>query len=230
MLTRRHFIASTAALFSPSITGPLVASTWPSEAQKAEWDAQVTPANYDPATSNPWGLHPRFLPTRVIANDGLRPGDIHVDAVARYLYPSLFTEYALSVGSGAGRGWFRPLLRIWDGVEGWQRGHSGGRRVIFSGSRVAVAPCAQGVQAPMGVVGFRAGAAPGRYGSAHCRAMSRGQSTAQNGAAAEESVRVMRLAETTSRAPARRTLSRRRRRLHPVPVAFSMARRAMCMA
>ncbi|MBY0351694.1 glycosyltransferase family 2 protein, partial [Tabrizicola sp.] len=24
--------------------------------------------------------------------------------------PSLFTEYALSVGSGAGRGWFRPLL------------------------------------------------------------------------------------------------------------------------
>ena len=69
----------------------------------------------------------------------------------------------------------------------------------------------------------------GCYGSAHCRAMSRGQSTAQNGAAAEESVRVMRLAETTSRAPARRTLSRRRRRLQPVPVAFAMARRAMCM-
>ena len=52
----------------------------------AAWDAQVTPANYDPATSNPWGFHPRFLPTRVEANAGLTPGDIHVDAVARYLY------------------------------------------------------------------------------------------------------------------------------------------------
>ncbi len=50
------------------------------------WDARVTPAAYDPATSNPWGLHPRFLPVRVEANDGLTVGDIHVDAVARYLY------------------------------------------------------------------------------------------------------------------------------------------------
>ncbi len=32
------------------------------------------------------GLHPRLLPQRVLANDGLRPGDIHVDAIARYLY------------------------------------------------------------------------------------------------------------------------------------------------
>lgn len=63
----------------------------------------------------------------------------------------------------------------------------------FSSSRVAVAPCAQGVQAPISVVGFRAGAAPGRYGSAHCRAMSRGQSAARNGAAAEEFVRITRL-------------------------------------
>lgn len=86
MLTRRHLIMTTAALFSPPITGPLAASTWPTEAQQAAWDAQVTPPNYDPATSNPWGLNPRFLPRRVAANDGLRPGDIHVDAVARYLY------------------------------------------------------------------------------------------------------------------------------------------------
>ena len=50
------------------------------------WDAQVTPANYDPETSNPWGFHTRFLPQRVEAKSGLRPGDIHVDAVARYLY------------------------------------------------------------------------------------------------------------------------------------------------
>ncbi len=65
-----------------SFTGSPVAAqdNWSS------WDAQVTPANYDPATSNPWGLHERFLPVRVEANFGLVPGDIHVDAVARYLY------------------------------------------------------------------------------------------------------------------------------------------------
>ena len=54
------------------------------------------------------------------------------------------------------------------------------------------------------------------YGSAHCSAMSLGQSAAQNGAAAEDSTSVMRRAEITSRAPARRTRSRKRRRLQPV--------------
>ncbi len=68
MLTRRHFIISSAALFSPPIASPLVASTWPSQSQMDAWDARVTPANYDPATTNPWGLHPRFLPTRVNAS------------------------------------------------------------------------------------------------------------------------------------------------------------------
>ena len=48
-------------------------------------------------------------------------------------------------------------------------------------------------------------------------------------AAADESAKVIRRPEITSRAPARKTLSRRRRRLQPVPVAFAMARRAMCM-
>jgi len=86
MLTRRHFISATAALFSAPIAGPALASGRPSAARKAAWDAQVTPAGYDPATTNPWGFHPRFLPQRVEANDGLVPGDIHVDAVARYLY------------------------------------------------------------------------------------------------------------------------------------------------
>lgn len=89
MLTRRHFIQTSTALFgaaavpvglAPSVAGASTRGNWSS------WDARVTPANYDPATSNPWGLHPRFLPTRVEANAGLRPGDIHVDAVARYLY------------------------------------------------------------------------------------------------------------------------------------------------
>ncbi|UWQ19700.1 L,D-transpeptidase [Jannaschia sp. M317] len=86
MLTRRHFIQTTAALFSTAIATPVLASRQPTAAEKAAWDAQVTPANYDPATSNPWGLEPRFLPRRVEANAGLVPGDIHVDAVALYLY------------------------------------------------------------------------------------------------------------------------------------------------
>lgn len=86
MLTRRHFIQTTTALFSASISTPLLANSWPTDSEKEAWDAQVTPAGYDPATTNPWGLAPRFLPQRVMANSGLKPGDIHVDAVARYLY------------------------------------------------------------------------------------------------------------------------------------------------
>ncbi|MDD9739545.1 L,D-transpeptidase [Marinovum sp. SP66] len=81
MLTRRHFIAtSSAALFSAPLAAQAQSSKW------ATWDAQVTPADYDPATTNPWGLHPRLLPTQVSHKEGLTLGDIHVDAVARYLY------------------------------------------------------------------------------------------------------------------------------------------------
>lgn len=104
MLTRRHFIQTTTALFSASIASPLLASTRPTDAQKVMWDAVVTPPNFDPETSNPWGLHPRFLPTRVEANDGLVPGDIHVDAIARYLYfieeGGTATRYGVAIGRG----------------------------------------------------------------------------------------------------------------------------------
>ena len=107
MLTRRHFLATSGALFSGPIAGSAFAQSEnaveqpaPSEAvveapvrkpvsdqsMWSTWDARVTPANYDPATSNPWGFHKRFLPQRVQANAGLRAGDIHVDAKARYLY------------------------------------------------------------------------------------------------------------------------------------------------
>ena len=104
MLTRRHFIQTTTALFSASIAGPVMASTWPTGQQKAEWDAAVTPPGFDPATSNPWGLHPRFLPQRVWANSGLVPGDIHVDAVARYLYHIEEGGTAMRYGVAIGRG------------------------------------------------------------------------------------------------------------------------------
>lgn len=80
MLTRRHFLITASALFSGPLAAPAFAGEW------EQWDAQVTPANFDPATTNPWGFHPRFLPQRVEARPGLTPGDIHVDAVARYLY------------------------------------------------------------------------------------------------------------------------------------------------
>ena len=104
MLTRRHFIATAASLFSAPIAGPLLAAGAPSAAQKAAWDAQVTPPGDDPFTSNPWGLHPRFLPQRVIANDALVPGDIHVDAVARYLYHIEPGGTAMRYGVAIGRG------------------------------------------------------------------------------------------------------------------------------
>ncbi|GAB4284286.1 MAG: hypothetical protein Kow0058_03380 [Roseovarius sp.] len=87
MLTRRHFIASAAAAATtPVLTAAARAASSDMEQQWALWDAQVTPPDYDPFTSNPWGLQPRFLPRRVVARPGLKPGDIHVDAVARFLY------------------------------------------------------------------------------------------------------------------------------------------------
>lgn len=104
MLTRRHFVMTTAALFSAPIASPLLANTWPTEAQRVAWDAQVTPPGFDLETSNPWGLHPRFLPTRVVANDGLTSGDIHVDAVARYLYHIEEGGTAMRYGVAIGRG------------------------------------------------------------------------------------------------------------------------------
>ncbi|NDV02729.1 L,D-transpeptidase [Pseudoroseicyclus tamaricis] len=101
MLTRRHFISTTTALFSTAIAAPAFAAT---AAQEAEWDAQVTPPGFDPATSNPWGLNPRLLPQRVFTNGGLTPGDIHVDAVARYLYHIEEGGTAMRYGVAIGRG------------------------------------------------------------------------------------------------------------------------------
>lgn len=86
MLTRRHFVITSAALFSAPIAGGASAAPVSNRSMWDSWDAQVTPPDYVPETSNPWGLQSRFLPRRVEANPGLKPGDLHVDAVARYLY------------------------------------------------------------------------------------------------------------------------------------------------
>lgn len=104
MLTRRHFVMTTAALFSAPIAGPALARPVSDRSRWSSWDAQVTPANYDPATSNPWGVHRRFLPQLVQANDGLAPGDIHVDAVARYLYHIQADGTAMRYGVAIARG------------------------------------------------------------------------------------------------------------------------------
>lgn len=108
MFTRRHFILSTAALFSPPIAAPAFASTHLQD-QWAAWDAQVTPFGYDSATTNLWGLHPRLLPTLVEARGSLLPGDIHVDAVARYLYHIQDNGTAMRYGVAIGRdGLYEP--------------------------------------------------------------------------------------------------------------------------
>lgn len=128
MLTRRHFVMTSTALFSAPIAGfaqdaaePLATSPAPAAdpvvavapkpprptsnpSNWASWDARVTPANYVPETSNPWGLHRRFLPRLVEANAGLTPGDIHVDAVARYLYhireDGMAMRYGVAIAKG----------------------------------------------------------------------------------------------------------------------------------
>jgi lipoprotein-anchoring transpeptidase ErfK/SrfK len=104
MLTRRHFIVTTTALFSAPIAQQVSAAPVSDSSRWSAWDAQVTPANFDPATSNPWGFHPRFLPQVVEANAGLTPGDIHVDAVARYLYHIRGDGTAMRYGVAIARG------------------------------------------------------------------------------------------------------------------------------
>lgn len=108
VLTRRHFIIGSSLLFS----GPIAAQDAQEEVRRpvsdpnswASWDRRVTPAGYVPETTNPWGLHQRFLPQRVAARDTLKPGDIHVDAVARYLYHIEDGGTALRYGVAIARG------------------------------------------------------------------------------------------------------------------------------
>ncbi len=104
MVTRRHFIMTSAALFSQPVATSVWAAPTSLRAKWKAWDAQVTPADYDPGTSNPWGLQPRFLPRRVEAKDGLTPGDIHVDAIARYLYHIQGDGTAMRYGVAIARG------------------------------------------------------------------------------------------------------------------------------
>lgn len=104
MLTRRHFITTSAALFSAAIPSSAALAAISDRSKWDAWDAQVTPPAYDPSTSNPWGFNQRYLPQLVEANDGLTPGDIHVDAVARYLYHIREGGTAMRYGVAIARG------------------------------------------------------------------------------------------------------------------------------
>ena len=109
MLTRRHFVITSTTLFSLPIAAPALSQATTDQAMWAAWDEQVTPANFNPSTSNPWNLHPRFLPRRVETNGRLRAGDIHVDAVARYLYHIQDDGTAMRYGVAIGQdGLYQP--------------------------------------------------------------------------------------------------------------------------
>lgn len=91
MLTRRHFIATAAAMAATPVFGQ--------DAVGFD-DSVVRP---EPEGPNPWGLHPRFMPTRVTHNPGLNPGDLHVDPVAKYLYHIQDDGTAMRYGVAVGR-------------------------------------------------------------------------------------------------------------------------------
>lgn len=104
VLTRRHFTITAAALFSQPLAGIANAAPTSKRSSWDAWDALITPADFDPATTNPWGLHRRFLPQRVEARSNLKVGDIHVDAVARYLYHIDGQGTAMRYGVAIARG------------------------------------------------------------------------------------------------------------------------------
>lgn len=103
MLTRRHFITTTTALFSGALAVPAFAQ----DSVGIEFDESVESATG--TGSNPWGLHERFMPTRVEANSELAVGDIHVDPRSRFLYHIEEGGTAMRYGVAVGRaGLYEP--------------------------------------------------------------------------------------------------------------------------
>lgn len=107
LLTRRHFVIGSSLLFSTPLAAQEVEDVKRPVSDRemwSSWDRRVTPAGYDPAFTNPWGFHARFLPQRVEAKDGLAVGSIHVDAIARYLYHVDQAGTAMRYGVAIARG------------------------------------------------------------------------------------------------------------------------------
>ena len=97
MITRRTF---TATLLSAMAVLPGL----PSFAQDAvKFDDTIIRPDADPMANNPWGLNPRYMPTRVPHNPGLQPGSLHVDPVAKYIYHIGTDGTAMRYGVAVGR-------------------------------------------------------------------------------------------------------------------------------
>lgn len=97
MITRRQFTVT-------SLTSIAAFSALPGYAQDAvDFDASVTRPDADPMANNPWGLNPRYMPTRVSHNPGLQPGSLHVDPVGKYIYHVGTDGTAMRYGVAVGR-------------------------------------------------------------------------------------------------------------------------------
>lgn len=97
MITRRQFTVT-------SLTAMAAFSALPAYAQDAvDFDATVTRPDADPMANNPWGLNPRYMPTRVSHNPGLQPGSLHVDPVGKYIYHVGTDGTAMRYGVAVGR-------------------------------------------------------------------------------------------------------------------------------
>jgi len=103
MLSRRHFIISTATMFSGALAAPAFAQV----SVGVGFDETVVRA--EPGAPNPWGLHQRFMPIRVEHNAGLAVGDVHVDPTSRFLYHIGDDGTAMRYGVAIGRaGLYEP--------------------------------------------------------------------------------------------------------------------------
>ena len=105
MVNRRNFIqSSTAFVAAAQLATPALAAPVSNRSRWDAWDAQVTPENFKIGETNPWGIDDRFLPQKVRIKSGFTPGDIHVDAVARYLYHIGPNRTAMRYGVAIARG------------------------------------------------------------------------------------------------------------------------------
>ena len=90
-MDRRHFLAGSAAFLAT-----------PAVAQDAV-GFDETIERLEPQGPNPWGLHPRLMPTRIVHKAGMVPGHVHVDPIAKYLYHILDDGTAMRYGVAVGR-------------------------------------------------------------------------------------------------------------------------------
>lgn len=97
MFTRRRFQATSLAAIAVLSAGPTLSQ------DAVGFDGTVTRPDPDPLANNPWGLHPRFMPTRVQHNSGLEPGSLHVDPMAKYIYHIGTDGTAMRYGVAVGR-------------------------------------------------------------------------------------------------------------------------------